>query len=885
MSKAVDNSENVNMQVANQQKSQTIFETNKFMSIFKWFIPALIVFVLLMINYAIKGIAPFGDRYISYIDMEVGYVPVYYSIWDMFHGKGNIFYNFFLGMGSNVYGSLCMNAFYSPLNWIVAIVPRGAISAFLSWLLIIKLALMATTMLYFIRKTFQNTNTYLQLLYSILWAFSGFIFVHYTNIIWLDNMIIFPFVCLGIKRIFDKNKMDLYLITLTFSLLFSFYISFMILLMVIFCGGTAVYFADKTREEKKKITSKLVVATLLALFISFVSFLPAFWQSWTSYRISGQKSEILYENTFSKAITILMSCFVLFGFIKLTTKYKQDKRNILMFIIMVAFTTITILLERANMLWHTGSYQSFPYRFSFIPIFIMICAGLYYFDRFFEKDKQEYAKKPQKVSYSTFVLLVPVVLCAIIVAVAQMIPAFPLGVTEFLIYVIMAGCIVFFLFQLFRYNSKKLNYIFVPIICFIEVFSGIFGYIGIYVSDMPVNEAGYNYNAIYENMDLPDDGYRYATYFTKQDNYYMTEFYNYPYVIRRASIANWLHIIKEDQVNYASNMGYVTSSTPITSSGANYFVNMTNNTRYVITDTELSDVVYTLVDEYNGFYVYEYKYYLPFGGVFDKDSLVEIIPEEYKNFDASNYLYNTVYGKLGTLFESVTATVSQEEDDKVKFTLTAPSNSLIYLNNSKGSDSEERSMMLNGVGFNLYSDNTELGYFDGGTIEIVVSKEFEDKLSFYAVNVDKLADLATNNSISEVSDIVMEGTGIKATVTAGEGKSLFIPLNYDTGWKAYVNGKEVTVNKAFGAFMQIDLEEGENTIEMKYSVPLLNVGLMVTLIFLALVLILWVVNKYTKFVESKVFNNIFFWVGVGAFCIAGLVVYVRPLIQTIIYLG
>jgi uncharacterized membrane protein YfhO len=221
------------------------------MKVFKWFIPSLIVFVMLMINYACKGIAPFGDRYISYIDMEVGYVPVYYSLWDAVRGGGNFFYNFFLGAGSNVYGSLISNAFISPLTWLVVMVPRNAISAFLSFYLIIKLALMATTIYYFIRKVFPKVNPYLQIMYSILWVFSGWMMAHYTNIIWLDNLILFPILCLGIRRIFNQNKMDLFVLVLTFCLIFSFYISFMMLLMIIFCGGTVIFFAEKTKDEKK----------------------------------------------------------------------------------------------------------------------------------------------------------------------------------------------------------------------------------------------------------------------------------------------------------------------------------------------------------------------------------------------------------------------------------------------------------------------------------------------------------------------------------------------------------------------------------------------------------------------------------------------------------
>ena len=869
-----------------QTKTDTIFETNKFMKVFKWFIPTLVVFVLLMINYAIKGIAPFGSKYISYIDMEVGYVPVFYSMWDMVRGGGNLFYNFFLGMGSNVYGSLVMNAMFSPLNWLVILVPRGAISAFLSWLLIIKLSLMATTMLYFIRKVFKNTNTYLQLLYSIMWAFSGYVFVHFTNIIWLDNIIIFPFICLGIKRIFDQNKMDLYLWTLTASLLFSFYISFMILLMVIFCGGTAVYFSGRSKEDKKKITTKLVIATFLALFISFLSLLPAFWQSWTSYRISGQKKDILYENTFSKAVTILMSSFALYGFFRLLTKYKEDKKNILMFIVMAGFTTITILLERANMLWHTGSYQSFPYRFAFVPIFIIMCGGLYYFDRFYAEDSQKLAQNPKKTNWSTFLLIIPIVVGAAIISIGVEYPAFPVSFTQFLVYLLIASLVVLFLFQLFNYNNKKLLYIFVPIVCFVEVFSGILGYVGQWTVN-PVNTACDNYNAIYENMELPDNDYRYATYFAKPSNYYMTKYYNYPYIIRRTSVSNWLHIISAEQAKYAAQMGYTSRKTSITSSGANYFVNMTNNTRYVLTDKVLSSEVYNYVAEYNGFYVYEYKYYLPLGGIYDKTNLIESIPEEYQNFAASNYLYNNMFGKSGDLFETLTFTTEDYDEDSVVIKVTAPANSLVYLNNTEDAD-EECNLHLNGVLTNFYVGNLELGYFDGETIELVVKKELEDfykTFTFAAVNVDKLKDLAENNNIGNNDYVSFSGTHIKTTVNGTEGKGILIPVNYNSGWKAYINGKEVKVNRALGTFMSLDLQDGENAIEMKFSVPMLKIGLIVTLASLLLLLVLWLVNKFTKFVESKIFNNIFYWVGVVGFVIAGLVVYVRPLVQTIIYLG
>ena len=862
------------------QETTSIFDSNKFMKVFKWFIPTIVVTFILLLNYAIKGIAPFGNNYISYIDMEIGYVPVYYSLWDVVHSGGSLFYNFFLGAGSNVYGSLVSNALYSPLTWIVCIVPRASISAFLSWFLIIKLSLMATTMYLFIRKVFTKVPHHLQLLYAVMWAFSGYVFGYYTNIIWLDNMILFPILCLGIRRIMNQNKMDLYLTILTFCLLFSFYTSFMMLLMIIFCGSTAVYFSGKTKEEKRKIVTKLVIATLLALFISFISFLPAFWQSWTSHRIANAKKDILYENTWSKLIIIAMSYFAVFGFVKLCSAYKQDKRTVKMFIVMVALTTVTIFLERANMLWHTGSYQAFPYRFSFIPIFILICSGLCYFNNFYDY-KYETGKKSD---WTIHLLLIAIVGGAFAISVASQYPAFPIDFAQSLIYVFVAAVAVFYLFCLFKTKNKLWINIFVPIVCFIEAFSGSLGLIGQWAKN-PVNKAADTYNAFYENLDMPDNDYRYATYFVKEENKYMAHYYNYPYIIRRQSMSTWLHIIGSDQVNSAFQLGYQGATTQITSGGSNYFANMTSGVRYVLTDTRLDARVYTLLDEYEDYYLYEYNFYLPYSGIYMKEDLISNIPTEHTDFAASNYLYNNVYNKAGNLFDTLTAT-KVEEDGKIKITVSAPNDALVYMHCAETEETLP-SITVNEVKSYVSYGTFELGYSQGSTYEIVIDKEYShfcDKFTFACVDVSKLEDLAQNNNIEGV-ELDLGNASIKKTVTASAGESLYIPYNYDSGWKAYVNGKEVKINKVMNTYMAIDLEEGENVVEMKYVPPMFNIGLIVSLVTLVLVLILWIVNKHTRFLEGKIFNSIFYYIGVGVFIIAGVVVYLRPLVQTIIYLG
>ena len=118
----------------------------------KYAISPLITIIILLIILGIKQMYPFGNNTICMIDMPIGYVPAYTQLWDIIHREGNIFYNFNLGAGSNIYGAIISNGFVSPINWLVAIFSRDNIAGAMSILLIIKMALMALTSYIFLIK-------------------------------------------------------------------------------------------------------------------------------------------------------------------------------------------------------------------------------------------------------------------------------------------------------------------------------------------------------------------------------------------------------------------------------------------------------------------------------------------------------------------------------------------------------------------------------------------------------------------------------------------------------------------------------------------------------------------------------------------------------------
>ena len=77
---------------------------------------------------------------------------------------------------------------------------------------------------------------------------------------------------------------------------------------------------------------------------------------------------------------------------------------------------------------------------------------------------------------------------------------------------------------------------------------------------------------------------------------------------------------------------------------------------------------------------------------------------------------------------------------------------------------------------------------------------------------------------------------------------VFFSIPYDEGWKAYVNGAEVAVEKVNVGFMAVPVMSGTSTIVFEYETPGLSTGLIVSVI--ALVLLIAYMYAFTKIKEN-----------------------------------
>jgi len=71
-------------------------------------------------------------------------------------------------------------------------------------------------------------------------------------------------------------------------------------------------------------------------------------------------------------------------------------------------------------------------------------------------------------------------------------------------------------------------------------------------------------------------------------------------------------------------------------------------------------------------------------------------------------------------------------------------------------------------------------------------------------------------------------TYVKGTIDVTEAGRLVLTITDESGWTLFVDGVETPIADFKEAFISVHLEEGQHTIELKYSTPGLGLGAGIT---------------------------------------------------------
>lgn len=337
----------------------------------------IIVMVIMSLVFTVRGLYPFGNGTIAWCDMTQQVVPMIANFEDMLAGKTGFFFNMQNAGGMSMIGVVFFFV-ASPFNLLALAVPKQNLVLFMNVLTMFKLMAAGLTAMLFFTKCYKKLSPVISAALSVSYAFCGYAVVYYQNSIWLDVMYLFPLLMMGIYYLVTKNKLLPYVVTLSLMAVVNYYICYMI---AVFC---VLFFALVSAADKKgkyKHTGFLfLVGSVIAALLTAVVWLPSLLQ----YFVSGRTTSINENLAGASFLTEFQSVFRLLLYsaaaivvcVLCVLDKTQTTKRLSVLLTMLFLLIVPMFVEPINLMWHTGSYMSFPCRFAFITVmFLLVCSA------------------------------------------------------------------------------------------------------------------------------------------------------------------------------------------------------------------------------------------------------------------------------------------------------------------------------------------------------------------------------------------------------------------------------------------------------------------------------------------------------------------------------
>ncbi len=837
------------------------------------FIAFILPPVFLLAAYALVGIYPFGDKSVLAIDFNSQYVYFYDYLRSVLSGQESLFYNWSGSPSGGFFGTF---AYYiaSPFVFLVLLFPKENITEGLLCMLLAKSACTGLTMSFFLRKH-RKYSEFTSLLFSLVYAMSGYAVANTINPMWLDAVIALPLIAMGLERISRKRGFILYTVTLFLAIVANYYIGYML------CAFSGLYFiflmaSRKVTARKKKI-GLFALSSASAVMMSCIMIVPAVFSL-----MNGKLDDGFDKIEFSECFGFMDWFFELFP-----TVYETQKGGGLPFIycgmitvifvvayfvckkfsareriangVLCFFLLFSMYFRPLNNLWHGGREPVwFENRFSFLLIFVLIIIAAKAFENIKLIDLRDIG--------GSILVLIGLFFIGIGFRTRGFKNEDYFGLISIAFLTIAEVCAI-----LIKTKPKVLvRGAVITVVC-AELFINMQSYIFDINEDFGYQERD-NYaptmselrEYVSEVKEKDSGFYRFEKTFHRSFNdnigagVYGISFSSSVYNL---NVLELLRHMGVGQYNWHSQ--YV-GSTMLTDDifGIRYILSKKDS---LVPYSEKDGIIYENLDA------------LPVAFLADAGVIGSEIDEEDDPFTLQESFASALTGekeKIFTRIKDAKCTLNNVSridnhykeitkifQSSVIYTITVPQSGAVYA--YFPTDREYTcGLYVNGKFVKNYFNDFDLssayiGNYKKGdkvTVELkLLSEEAEFEEPVFCV-CDNSALEAFNAKIAH-NEVKKTGTcSLELTLSAEKDGAMFTSIPYEKGWSAYVDGKKSEIKTGVnGAFMCVEIPRGEHTIELVYVPQGFYTGLIISICGAALFagMIVFRVVKRRKSVTEK----------------------------------
>ena len=866
---------------------QAWIKANKF-----YLLAFILPVVSMLVVFAFKGVAPFGNLTYLRSDCYHQYTPYLQILQDKLRSGGSLFYTWEIGGGMNF---IAIMAYYlaSPANILTLIWP-GSMADITDFFIVVKMGLAGFSMTYFLTKRFGKEGT-VPVAFGMAYALSAYFAAFSWNIMWLDCMWLLPFIILGLERFVREGKVLMYTIALGLGIFSNYYIGIML------CLFSACYFIylfivtdipgkEDTIKSKAiarlKVFGRYVLYSLISGGLAMIVILPEYFNLMltksadTTFPTEITEYFSMAYAFFRSLITIpvadlnfyhdpniyaSVAVFIvvpLFWLCKNISIKERVGKTIFMFFMLLGFN-INVL----DYIWHGFHFpNSLPCRQSFLYIFLILTMGyeavmhikelkykhiigatggaialLLLFEQIFDTEKLEIFTKP-----TTSITMVRVIFLSI-------------------------AFIVIYAFIMCLYKRKPQMKGFFAYIMILVLFCELT--LNMHVTSIPStsDRTGYyadkapiaRLNDIAEAQAKKEGVGFYRSEMKEHDTRNNGARYNYNSISTFSSVSSaaiqdyYAKIGMQTSFNAYSYLGH----TPLTAAMfavkyefAKVEPSIPNNMTRIDTNAKLSAPSGNGQAADGGMGLYEYNKTLPLGFVIDSGTMSSWNLESGNPFTVQNDFVKFAVGSEDKIFHQLktkqgnpgnfTVDYSLEQDDNFKDSGDGPLDVYFFCT----TDAENLTATVSGktektCSFSATNQNyiCHIGDVERGSSVSITGGDNKNVSTCYAYAFDQDAwqqafDLLNSQPLKVTE---WKDTKITGTVDVENAGLLYTSIPYEEGWSIYLDGNEVEPGKICkDSLIGISVTPGKHTVEFKYTPKGFVPGLLITLFSIVLLVFL-----------------------------------------------
>lgn len=846
----------------------------------------LLSFILPLVTvlavFAVLGLGIFGNKNVLVSDLGAQYLPFLTNFKRFFAQGGESLYSFANGIGGPMEPLI---AYYlmSPLNFIALLFPYEVLPTVILGLISLKIALMGLTMFTYLDLHYKDSSLFTQT-FSLSYSLCGFVVVYLLNFMWLDVLVVFPILVLGLEKLWLKQQPLLYGISLFLAIILNYYLGYMVCIFAVVYSAYLYflhYMKPGARRSFKTVCKDwwlFIISSLLSGLATAFMLVPAvvgmLKTGKSSFDLSTFKlvprfglealsqmgmGTVNYDIRLDHLPMIYSGIFIwllFFVYFFLPNVPKRKKKAMAGLLIFVYFS---FLLEGFNTIWHMfQSPAGFPYRNAFIFSFLLI--KLAYETFLYAKENPDQQLVYQRLRLGTIVYIV-------LLSVGQIFLNITHGqaylLTNKTFYLSIIASMLFLV--LLPMSIKKPNTLKISVVVLL-VMMELGGNLWFSMKDIPFGNQA-TYERMYREQETVLNGLQkkpevltrinHRVPFQKSGYAEKNNGYNNPLLFGYAGVSSYTSTLEsgvqrtlEDMGLYALNerrFSYVDES-----SVANLMLNVgyTVSAKQMPTKTKLGEV-------------YEMNRYLNPEAV----GIGFLVPEDLQKTKLvrrevlinQERILQGISPSLTPYFAPLIKSDIQKDGLTTVISGVTQSNGAVYLYLPYVDWEDIIQLSINHQPVQsdlliLKNQLFNLGTYHAGT-EIKLSLKAKKPLDTYQMYWATLDQAKFDELIAKEKQQSLQLTRGKygswegtVNVTDDKEKLLYLSIPYDANWRVLVDGKKTELKPILREFSSLELSTGKHDIKMNYVSKSFWLGAMISFasILCALVLIFyqrWQRNK------------------------------------------